>query len=128
MDQKNNKQKPDDRQFNPKAPTNQKIKQEQGTKPLNDSDHFVGAEVSYVSLEEASQVPADNFYIKSKTNYEELDEAINSMMDTLDNQKLVCKICGKNDFRDKCHLKQHSEAKHIEGVITLVISAQKHSD
>ena len=111
MDRKNNKQKQDNRKFNPKAPTSRKhkiIKQEPETTPLNDSDHCMSAEVPEVSQEEAFLVPADNFDMKSKVNYEELDEAINSLMDKLDNGKLACKVCGKSDnFRDKGHLKQH---------------------
>ena len=114
------KQELDKKQYNlkvPKSRNHQKIKQESETNPLHNSEHCMSADVPGVSQEEVALVPADSFDIKSKTNYEELDETINSMMDRLENGKMSCKVCGKSDnFRDKGHLKQHIEARHIEGV------------
>ena len=78
----NDKQEQDNRKYNPKFPTSRKhqiIKQESEIKTLEYSDHHMSVEVPDVSQDEGFLVPADNFDIKSKTNYEELNETINSM-------------------------------------------------
>ena len=112
------KQEHDEKQLNFRTSTSrnqQKVKQE--TNPLDDPNHCRSTVFPNISQEEVSLVPADTFGLKSKSNYEELDETINSMMDRLENGKLICKVCGKSDnFRDKGHLKQHIEARHIEGI------------
>ena len=66
------------------------------------------------SFEESSMVPADT-YVKTQTNNEELDETINSMIDSLGQGGFACKVCGKIELKFKKNMKNHIEGKHIEG-------------
>jgi hypothetical protein len=83
----------------------------------------------YGILEEVSQIlqpdndKAENALVPNnstatcQTNIEDLDATINSMMDKLRNSegRVVCKVCGHMS-RKYHHMKNHIEAKHIEGI------------
>jgi hypothetical protein len=64
---------------------------------------------------ETALVSTDAFAAKIETNYEGLDATVNSMMEKNDDGKRVCKVCGKI-ARDKGHMRDHIEGKHINGV------------
>ena len=61
-------------------------------------------------------VPVDTNNIKTNVKYEDLDETINSMMEKLETGKYACKVCGKVDNKDKTHMRNHIEGKHISGI------------
>jgi hypothetical protein len=65
---------------------------------------------------ETSVVPTDSYMVKTQANYEELDATINSMTEKNLDGKWTCKVCGKIDNKDKTHMRNHIEGKHIEGV------------
>jgi hypothetical protein len=64
---------------------------------------------------ETSLVCTDAFAVKTRTNFEDLDATVNSMMEKNDDRQWVCKVCGKND-KNKGHMSDHIEGKHIDGV------------
>ena len=71
-------------------------------------------------VEENSLVQTD-FPVKSQTNNEELDQTINSMLKIVEDGKYSCNMCGKIDqnikgSNSKQNMKNHIEAKHIEGI------------
>ena len=78
-------------------------------------EHF--DQVPEVGFEETAVVPMYPPVVKATTNYEDLDETINSMIEKLEHGgKFACKVCGKIEYKDKFNMKSHIEAKHIEGV------------
>merc|ERR1712204_100605 len=62
---------------------------------------------------ETALVPSETF-IKSSVNNDDLDSTISSMMQKNNQGLWSCTICGKSDTY-KSHMKNHIEAKHIEG-------------
>ena len=69
------------------------------------------------STEDTSVVNADTDLMKQETNIEDLDATIDTMMENLGpGNGYACKICGKIEPKKKDHLKNHIEAKHIQGV------------
>ena len=66
------------------------------------------------SFEESSMVLADTS-VKTKTYNEELEETINSMIESLGQGGFACKVCGKIELKFKKNMKNHIEGKHIEG-------------
>ena len=68
------------------------------------------------NYENIAIVPVDTNTIKTNVNYEELNETINSMMEKLQTGKFACKVCGMVDNKDKTHMRNHIEGKHILGV------------
>ena len=72
-------------------------------------------EASEASFKDTSMVLSD-WINKTKTNVEELDETINAMMESLGQGELRCKVCGKIETKFKKNMRNHIEAKHIEGV------------
>ena len=79
------------------------------------SDTDYNMENSGDSFEENSFEPAD--LVIPNTKLEDLDETINSMMEWLGTKKgYACKICGKAETLLKSNMRNHIEAKHIEGI------------
>ena len=66
-------------------------------------------------LEETAVVPV-NTNMKTQANNEELDETINSMLERLETGEHACKVCGKIEAKNVSHIRNHIEAKHIEGM------------
>ena len=80
----------------------------------DEKDQFT-IEASHLQLEERSLVLAE-IYEKTNTNNKDLDETINSMMESLGEPgKYLCKVCGKN-INHKGNMINHIEGNHIEGV------------
>ena len=70
---------------------------------------------SDLTIKENTLVVADTS-VRTKPNNEELDDTINTMLETLKNGQHSCKVCGKIDPTNHLNnLKRHIEAKHIEG-------------
>ena len=68
-------------------------------------------------FEETAVVPMYSPVLKTITNYDELDENINLMIEKLEHGgKFACKVCGKIEYKDKFNIRNHIEGKHIEGV------------
>jgi len=67
-----------------------------------------------VEIKDTALVSAETFLKTSVNNYE-LDSTVNSMMHKNYQGLWSCNTCGKSD-KDKRNLRNHIEAKHIEGV------------
>ena len=78
-------------------------------------EHF--DKVPQAGFEETAVVPMYSPVLKATTNYDDLDETINSMIEKLEHGgKFACKVCGKIEYKDKFNMRSHIEGKHIEGV------------
>ena len=75
--------------------------------PLDEENKF--EIVDYREITTTNDVP-----LKPATNYEQLDETINSMMSKIDGV-LTCTQCRKTE-RDKNNMRSHIEGNHIEGI------------
>jgi len=62
---------------------------------------------------ETALVPTEK-YEKASVNNDEFDSTVSSMMQKNNQGLWVCNICGKND-KHGGHMKNHIEAKHIQG-------------
>jgi len=60
--------------------------------------------------------PEETSNMKFFSNRENLDEMVESMMESLGNSRYSCKVCGKEEKRTRGNMKNHIEGKHIEGV------------
>ena len=70
---------------------------------------------SHPRWEETAVVPVDT-NMKTQANNEKLDETINSMLEKLETEGHACKVCGKIETKNVCLIRNHIEAKHIEGI------------
>ena len=84
-------------------------------KEINMVENYYDEEVTK-NLTSTAIDSVDTKLFKANTNYEELDETINSMMEKLETGKYACKVCGKVDNQDKAHMRNHIEGKHISGI------------
>ena len=64
---------------------------------------------------EASMVLVDTS-VKNTTKDEELESTINSMIERLGEGRFVCNVCGNIEAKSKRNMRNHIEAKHIEGI------------
>jgi len=78
------------------------------------SKHINTNFIEDVKPTDTALVSAETF-IKTSVNNDELDSTVNSMMQKNEQGLWSCNICGKSD-KLKQHLRNHIEAKHIEGV------------
>jgi len=66
--------------------------------------------------EPAWSFPEETSNMKFFSNHENLDEMVESMMESLGSSRYCCKVCGKEEKRTRGNMKNHIEGKHIEGV------------
>jgi hypothetical protein len=78
---------------------------------LQEMDQFLEPE----NCLETAMVLTDDT-LKTQTNYEELDNTIDSMIEKNYEGNWVCKVCGKTENKKKANMKIHIEGKHIDGV------------
>ena len=60
--------------------------------------------------------PEETSNMKFFSNLENLDEMVESMMESLGGGRYSCKVCGREEKRSRANMKNHIEGKHIKGV------------
>ena len=97
----------------PSVPNKTIFCEESSFKEQSDTKYII--QNSSDSFEENSVDPAG--LVIPNTKLEDLDKTINTMMEWLGTKKgYACKICGKAETIPKSNMRNHIEAKHIEGI------------
>ena len=65
---------------------------------------------------EDTSVAIFNTSANTNSSYTELDETANSMIERVETGGFSCKMCGKLEPKSKRDLRNHIEAKHIDGI------------